>query len=392
MKVTYLHQHFSLPGEPGGSRPYEFARRLAADGHDVTVVAGGSTRSKQSVDGFTLVRVPARYGNEMTYARRILSFLSYMFGATVASLTTRCDVVFASSTPLTVAIPALVTKLIRRKPMVFEVRDLWPEVPISLGVINNPVLIWLAKKLEYAAYSSSEYVVALSPWMEDGVKKVLPTVRTVMIPNACDFERFDVDPSLREEDRKSLGWEGKFVIVYAGSFGLSYGLDWLVRLAANLDEGVEIVLYGDGASTPHLHALAERLGLDVSRMFPGRVSSDLVARRFKSADAVISCLSDSPVLEHNSLNKVFDGLAAGRPVLTNHDGWLSELVQENQAGIRLPLEIAEAKSALEEGLNVWDVPSMGERASKLGRELFDRNDLYRKLEATLESAAELRAR
>ena len=388
VKITYLHQHFKLPTESGGSRPYEFAQRLAQDGHEVTVIAGGEIGSTSTVDGFRLVRIPAPYQNAMTMNSRLRAFMKYVLGASSVAVRTPCDVVFASSTPLTIAIPALAAHWVRRKPMVFEVRDLWPELPIQLGFLRNPVLIWLARALERRAYLSSEIVVALSPWMKEGVQTVAPQVETIMIPNACDFSRFDYSGENREIERQRLGWSDKFVLVYAGSFGQSYGLEWLVELAALLDDRFEVVMFGEGASSNPLKAMAAALNLDPDRMFPGMVSKAEVARIYNCADAVVSCLSDEPALEHNSLNKVFDGLAAGRPVLTNHGGWLTDLLAKHGAGSELSRSPQEAKEQLEKGILSWDTTSMGRNAVKLGREYFDRDELYRQLVDALSRARE----
>lgn len=386
MKITYLHQHFKLPTESGGSRPYEFARRLAQDGHDVTVIAGGEETSSASVDGFRVLRVSAPYDNAMSFNARIRAFLKYVVGATIVALRTPCDLVFASSTPLTAAVPALVTHWIRRRPMVFEVRDLWPELPIQLGVLKNPVLISFARTLERRAYVSSEAVVALSPWMQEGVKAVAPEVHTALIPNACDFAQFNIPAATVAIERRNLGWSEKFVLVYAGSFGVSYGLEWLVELAARLDDRFEVVIFGEGASGTELRVLANSLGLDAQKLLPGEISKAEVALRYACADAVVSCLSDVPVLEHNSLNKVFDGLAAGKPVITNHGGWLSDLIEEYGAGARLSRDARQAEGQLVRGLATWGIDQMGLNATRLGRDHFDRDALYEKLETTLSEA------
>lgn len=383
MKITYMQQHFKLPSEPGGSRPYEFAKRLVQDGHNVTVIAGGQAASSSIVDGIRITRVSAPYDNAMSFRERVLAFLQYVAGAAVASVRTPCDVVFASSTPLTVAIPALVTHWLRRKPMVFEVRDLWPELPIQLGFLKHPILIFLARALERRSYLSSKTVVALSPWMQRGVEAVAPQVETVLIPNACDFARFNIAQDALAIERNRLGWDNKFVLIYAGSFGFSYGLDWLVELASHLDDRFEVVMFGEGASSADLKALAASRGLDPVKMFPGKVSKTEIALRYGCADAVVSCLSNEPVLEHNSLNKVFDSLAAGRPVFTNHGGWLAELVEEYGAGIRLSRDPRVAGDQLIEGLESWDTKTMGFNATKLGKDHFDRDELYGRLANTL---------
>ena len=174
MRITYIHQHFVLPGEPGGSRPYEFARRMAAAGHEVTMICGRDEAMDKTVDGIHVRRLAIPYRNEMSKRERIVSFFNLLVRASAVAARVPADVIYASSTPLTVAVPGIVAKFTQRAPLVAEIRDLWPEVPIKLGYLNNPVAIFLAKQLEKAFYAASSEVVALSPSMADGVNEVAP--------------------------------------------------------------------------------------------------------------------------------------------------------------------------------------------------------------------------
>ena len=154
MRITYIHQHFVLPGEPGGSRPYEFARRMAAAGHEVTMICGRDEAMDKTVDGIHVRRLAIPYRNEMSKRERIVSFLNFLVRASAVAARVPADVIYASSTPLTVAVPGIVAKFTQRAPLVAEIRDLWPEVPIKLGYLNNPVAIFLAKQLEKAFYAA----------------------------------------------------------------------------------------------------------------------------------------------------------------------------------------------------------------------------------------------
>lgn len=384
MRITYIHQHFVLPGEPGGSRPYEFARRMAAAGHEVTMICGRDEAMDKTVDGIHVRRLAIPYRNEMSKRERIVSFFNFLVRASAVAARVPADVIYASSTPLTVAVPGIVAKFTQRAPLVAEIRDLWPEVPIKLGYLNNPVAILLAKQLEKAFYAASTEVVALSPSMADGVKEVAPKKRVTVIPNASDFERFDVPAEQRAAFRKEQGWGDDVVAVYAGGFGMSYQLEWLVDLAAQLRrdgvENVRFVLLGQGSDSDALYQRAENAGLDADAMFLGRQSKEAVAKYVSAADIALSPLRDDPCLEGNSLNKVFDAMAASRPVVFNHGGWLEEAATEHDAGWRLSRDIPTAAKRFAEIISDRDeMRAAGQRNRELGEKRFARDSLYNQL-------------
>lgn len=384
MRITYIHQHFVLPGEPGGSRPYEFARRMAAAGHEVTMICGRDEAMDKTVDGIHVRRLAIPYRNEMSKRERIVSFFNFLVRASAVAARVPADVIYASSTPLTVAVPGIVAKFTQRAPLVAEIRDLWPEVPIKLGYLNNPMAIFLAKQLEKAFYAASSEVVALSPSMADGVKEVAPKKRVTVIPNASDFERFDVPAEQRAAFRKEQGWGDDVVAVYAGGFGMSYQLEWLVDLAAQLRrdgvENVRFVLLGQGSDSDALYQRAENAGLDADAMFLGRQPKEDVAKYVSAADIALSPLRDDLCLEGNSLNKVFDAMAASRPVVFNHGGWLEEAATEHDAGWRLSRDIPTAAKRFAEIISDRDeMRAAGQRNRELGEKRFARDSLYNQL-------------
>jgi hypothetical protein len=375
-RVTYISQYFSTPDSRGGRRDWEFARRLAADGHTVTMICGGDRR-RYRVGGFDVVSVGGEYENAMTVPRRLIAFFLFMIGATGAALRTPTDVVLASSTPLTVAVPGVLAARLRRVPFVFEVRDLWPAVPVALGYLRGfPARV--AALLEAWAYRHADHVIPLSPQMADGVRAVRGDVPMTVVPNASDIEAYSATREERSRIREELGWGEEPVLVYAGSFGASYDVGWTVHLAARLrDDGVRFVALGRGTSTPTLRAKAERLGLDAAALLPGGMPNAEAVRYVIASDAAISTLIDNEALHGNSLNKVFDACAAGRPVFFNHGGWLSDLLCERGAGWRLDRDpdraAAQLREILEDRLALADA---GAEAARLGRTTFARDALY----------------
>lgn len=391
MRITYIHQHFVLPGEPGGSRPYEFARRMVAAGHEVTMICGQQEALDAEIDGIKVKRLKIPYANEMTTAQRIGSFISFLVRASVVAARIPADVVFASSTPLTVAVPGIVAKVVRRAPLVSEIRDLWPQVPIELGYLRNPVAIFAARLLEKTFYAASTEIVALSPSMAEGVAEVAPKKPVTVIPNASDFARFDIAAEKRAAFRAEQGWGDDIVAVYAGGFGMSYQLQWIVDLAAKLHaeghSGIRFVLIGRGSDSAELHRSAAAAGLDADAMFLGFQPKEVTAQYVAAADVALSPLRDDPCLEGNSLNKVFDAMAASRPVVFNHGGWLAEAATEAGSGWRLPREIG---PAAEQFLKIvsdrQELREAGLRNRALGEQRFARDSLYNQLMDVLNRA------
>lgn len=382
MKVLYIHQHFRTSSEAGGTRSWEFARRMASDGMSVTVLCGGESASNTVIDGVKIIRLRVPYANSMGIPRRLLAFLRFIVAATAVGLRHRCDVVFASSTPLTVAVPGMLVSMVRRSPLVFEVRDLWPDTPRDLGLLKSRVLYSVAKVLEILVYRYSEAIVALSPGMAKGVERYVPRERIRVIPNACDFSLFSAPADV---DRR--GDASELRVVYAGSFGKIYDIPWLVKLAAaTRGEGVSFRIFGDGTARQEVSRLCREMGIEEDVLAPGLISKDQVASEFARADVVISSLIDDPALDDSSLNKVFDAMAAGKAIVLNHGGWLSDLCVESGAGIRLSRDVSVAsRQLLDWSLEIGAVQSAGAAAREVGRAQFDREALYRVLKETLEA-------
>jgi len=338
MRILYLHQFFITREGIGGTRSYEFARRFVARGHEVRMVtAGGGDRA---VDGIEVVGASGAYSDYMTatamsYPRRILAFARFAAGSALAALRgPRPDVIYATSPPLTMALPAMLASLRWRAPFVFEVRDLWPEAPIQMGALENPLLRALARGLERLVYRRAAAVIALSPGIRDGVLEAgAPVAAVELVPNAADLELFSPERD-GSELRERLGLGDRFVVSYFGAMGEANDLTQVVEAAALLDpEQVAFVLLGGGKRRGELEELARRRGA-VNVLFEDPVpDKSSVARLAAASDACLTVFKDVPVLATNSPNKLFDTLAAGRPAIVNTPGWMRELVEQNEAGL-----------------------------------------------------------
>ena len=381
----------------GGTRSYEFARHLVEAGHEVTMVTAGESRT---VEGIGVVGIGGAYSDYMratglSYAQRAIAFGRFAAGATAAGLRTRRpDVVFATSPPLTIALPAIAASRRHRAPLVFEVRDLWPRAPIEMGALRNPVAQRAAHALERGVYRAADHVVALSPGMAEGVVAAGGSSdRITLIPNASDLDLFspDVDPG---DLRSRLGLEDAFVAAYFGTMGEANDLTQVVEAAALLRErgenGVAFVLQGEGKRRDALEEDVRRRGLDNVHLLPGG-DKESAARLAAAADACLTVFKDVPVLATNSPNKLFDTFAAGRPAIVNTDGWQRELVERGAGLFARPGDPADLAAQV---LRLRDDPALAKRLGEGGRRLaeeeFDRTLLAERLRQVLENVSDVR--
>jgi glycosyltransferase involved in cell wall biosynthesis len=399
MHILYIHQHFATPQGSTGTRSYEFARRWVKAGHKVTLITGyydlgglrlsGGLISRQNIEGIDVVAVGTKYSNKQSYLRRIIAFISFMLFAAYVGLRTRnIDVIYATSTPLTVGIPALIIKWLKSVPLVFEVRDQWPEIPIELGIIKNRVIAKALLWLEKTIYKNSSAIVALSPGMAEGVRKVVGDKRQIAtIPNCSDTDVFrpDIDGSAV---RQKMGWGDKLVLLHAGAMGLANGLEFVIRAAERLREHADIlfVLIGDGHQRPLLEQQVEHLGLNNAQILPSVPKQELSVF-YAAVDVCLVIFNNYPILEHNSANKFFDALAAGKPVLLNYSGWQRQILEEHQAG--LGCRLCDLDEFIEKVLYLSsrrsDLSHTGRNARSLAETRFSRDSLALQALAILKS-------
>ena len=300
------------------------------------------------------------------------------------------DVIFATSTPLTVGIPGYAAALMRRTPFVFEVRDLWPEAAIQMGAIKRRGLVGVVGTwLERFLYRHAREVVALSPGMADGViAQGADAAHVHMVPNSSDLDLFSPGPKDPElVSRYQLS--EKFVVGYAGAIGPSNDLEHNIPEAARLlqDRGREDIVFliaGDGKSRPILETLTHDLP---NVLLIGSVPKIDIPRITRTADALLVLFADKPILATNSPNKFFDGLATGRPMIVNSDGWTRTLVEEYDAGAYVPAGDAAALADCIERLadNPQERARMGENARALAETRFARDLLAAQVLSVLEN-------
>lgn len=403
MKVLYFHQHFGTPQGSTGTRSYEFARALIARGHRVTMVCGTSavggvklpydeTRRwhRGDVDGIDVIALPLPYSNRDNLFKRSLVFLKFAWRSSVLALREEYDLLFATSTPLTAAIPGIVMKLGgRRRPFVFEVRDLWPELPKALGM-KNPFALAGMSVLEWLGYRMADGCIGLSPGIVEGIRRRGPRQQpVVLIPNGCDLDLFS--PGQREALAIPGVEPGDFVAGFTGAHGIANGLDAVLDAAAELQrrgrQRIKIVLIGDGNQKDRLKRRARDEKL-ANVIFSDPVKKTEIARLTGSFDCGLMILANIPAFYYGtSPNKFFDYLAAGVPVLNNYPGWLAGLIEESGCGLVVPPEspghFADALAAMAD--DAGKRAEMGRRARSLGEREFAREKLAQRFVALLES-------
>jgi glycosyltransferase involved in cell wall biosynthesis len=407
VNVLYFHQYFATRRRSTATRSYELARRLVERGHRVTIVSRDTRRleagresapegrlvAREQVDGIDVLYLNIPYANRYATPVRLASFAAFTVAASVAgALERRPDVVFASSTPLTIGIAGLATARAKRAPFVFEIRDLWPAVPVALGALKAKPAIGTAEWLERRLYEGAERIVVLSEGSREELRRRgIPDEKLVFIPNAADLDVFK--PGVVDEQfRARHGFEGRFLALYAGAMGRANGLDQLVDAASALrrwgDSRVTIVALGDGGERPRLEERARELGLD-NLLFLPAVPKDELAGIIGAADVTLTIFAPHPILETNSPNKFFDSLAAGKPVVVNLGGWLRGLAEEHEAGVWVPAGNAESLAGALSALaaNPERVEQMGQNARLLAEREFGRDEMADRLARTLEEAA-----
>ncbi len=384
----------------GGTRSFEMARRLVAAGHEVNLVTSRREIDAMAIDweeseetGIKVHWYPVPYSNHMSFVERVAAFLRFAYAAGRKAASFDADVVFATSTPLTIVLPGLFAAWRRRVPLVFEVRDMWPAVPIAMGYLNNPVLRLLAKGLESIAYRRSDHIVALAPGMRhDIIANGIAPEKVTVIPNGCDNDIFGVDLSVEAASVRAANiWlQKRKLVLFAGTLGRANGVGFLVHVAAEMraiDSEVRFVVIGDGAERNELADMARKTGvLDTSFFMLGAMPKTKLAAWIATCDFTVGLFSGPRALWKDAVqNKFFDSLAAGKPVACNFAGFQSQLAVERGVGLILPPDSPQAAARqLYEKLNdaVWNAAASNS-ARLLAQDDFSRDRLAKELENVL---------
>jgi glycosyltransferase involved in cell wall biosynthesis len=401
----YIHQYFVTRKGFTGTRSYDVSRYLVNRGHDVTMITSGigsnefqlgrnQPYAELNIEGIRVIPIAAGFNNSVLGTgmggwQRIYKFYEFArLAKVVGKKLGRPDVVYATHTPLTVGLVGISLSHHFDVPFVFEVRDVWPDALINIGALKNPLAIWWLRRMAKKIYSHAKHIVALSPGIKECIIRAgVPPDKISIIPNGTDTTLFR--PNLDGSDwRKKLGLSDRFAAVYFGAMGLANGLDYVIEAARVLaqrgHDKIVFVLHGGGKQKPVLKQMVRDYNLS------NVVFNDMIPDKNEVAKLVAACNVCLTVYraskEHAwSPNKLFDSLAAGKPVLINVPGWLGQVVERNGCGRLVdplnPETLAEALEELAANPNLCQ--ELGRNARTLAVKEYDRNKLARQIMSIL---------
>ena len=406
MRILCVHQPCASRTDVGRGRANDFARALVAAGHEVVVLAGtldylrggvvpeakGRLFSRETIDGYQVLRTWTYDGYHRSYAHRVVSFLTYMVSSLIGGmLLRRVDVVVACTPPFFTGVSGYLLSLRHRATYVYELRDLWSEVAFQLGMVKNGAVVALVRKLERFLYGRARAMVINTPgFLEPLVRAGVSRERIHLVPNGIDIELFRPMPEARERLRAEQGVNGQFVAMYAGSLGKANDIDTILAAADLLrgDPDVVFWLLGDGKDRPRLEARARELRLTNVR-FLGSQPKQRVPEYIAACDAGVATLLDIPLFRTVYPNKVFDYMGGARPTVLAIDGVIHDVMDAARGGVFVAPQQARA---LADGVlalkrDPAGARAMGDRARRYVEEHFDRRTVMRQMCAVLEQLA-----
>lgn len=343
MKVLYIHQYFITPKEPGGTRSYWFSKELIKQDYKVTVITSRSPGlqkefvKREVIDGINVIYIKNSYSNNMGIIARAISFIKFMLYSIIVALREKdVNLVYATSTPLTIGFPALILKWFKAKKYIFEVRDLWPEVPIQMGGVKNKLIQKILYRFEKIIYNNAEHIIALSPGMFDGViAQGISKDKVSVIPNMAKIDQFyNRYPNTSLAERFGININN-FNVIYFGAMGIANGLEYIINSAKYLNNDkiadIEFIFLGNGRIKKDIISLAQKFKLINVHFIdpqPMNITSEIV----NLCDCSIITFLDIPILKTNSPNKLFDSLSAAKPVIVNSSGWTKKMVEKHKCG------------------------------------------------------------
>jgi glycosyltransferase involved in cell wall biosynthesis len=383
MHILLIHQVFVRPDDPGGTRHYELALALTRVGHRVTILASPYsyqtglrvTEKKREMlaPGLEVIRCSVWGSVNRSFFWRAIGFLSFMISSFLTGLAQpKVDLVWGTSPPLPQVFTAWLVARLKRAKFLFEVRDLWPAFPIQLGILRNPVWVWISLRLERFLYRRADCLVVNSPGFIDHL------TAHGAAPGKIHLVRNGVDPAMFDPAatgsafREKNALDGKFIALYAGAHGISNDLEILLDAAGILREDgrIRFVFVGDGKEKPNLALRATEMKLENVLFLPPVPKQEMPAV-LAAADCGIAILKPIPLYGTTYPNKVFDYMAAGRPVLLAIDGVIRKVVEEAGAGLAVPP--GDARSLAGAVRALADDPARAREMGRRGRECVERD-------------------
>jgi glycosyltransferase involved in cell wall biosynthesis len=406
MHILLIHQAFAAINEPGGTRHHEIARYLVTQGHQVTIItspvsyltgenSGGKTRwvtRENSEPGITILRAYNYAALHRSFFHRLLSFFSFMFSSFFIGLGVKqVSVVWGTTPPIFQGWTAWLLSRLKRVPFMFEVRDLWPAFAIAVGVLKNKILIRMSEWLERFLYRHADAMVVNSPGFIDHVSQ-RGAKNLTLVENGVDVSMFDLTEN-GADFRKTHHLENKFIALYAGAHGISNNLGVILESATITrdDPQIAYVFVGDGKEKANLIQEAKAKQLNNLFFLPSVPKMEMNAV-LAAADACIAILKPIEMYKTTYPNKVFDYMAAAKPVLLLIDGVIRQVVEEAQCGIFVepgdPQALADQLKIMHN--NVDNTKRMGKNGREYVEQFFNRSVLAAKMEKVFYSLVEVK--
>lgn len=333
MHVRIIHQYFRTPGEGGGLRTWHIGKYLVSQGYQVSVITAGNSQGYRvlETEGMKVHYLPVYYSNHLKFVSRVHAFWLFVWHSLrLLYKLPKADAHYILTTPLTTGIIGMVMKRLRGIPYLFEVGDLWPLAPQQLGVLTNPFLLKVGRWLEKRSYSNAHTLIGLSPQISTYLKSKNPGKPVFTIPNISDTEFFEPCPKPSEVEER-YGVKDSFVVSYIGTLGLANHLDYLIESVKQFPHSlpVKVLIMGEGAQSDHLKQLVTPG--DPVQFLP-QAGRNIVRDVISISDAMYISFKDVPVLQTGSPNKLFDGLAGGKLIIVNFQGWVKDLIETSECG------------------------------------------------------------
>jgi glycosyltransferase involved in cell wall biosynthesis len=366
VKILVLHQYFLGENDPGGSRFNQFVKYWEEQGHEITVVAGTvhySTGKKEKrykgkfiveekySESITVIRTHVSEAYNSSFLGRLWAYFSFSFSSLIAILfkVKKHDAIIVTSPPLFVGITGVIAKLLKRTPMIFEVRDLWPESAIDTGVLKSMPVIKTAYFVEKISYRYANKVNVLTPAFRESLinKKGVPSDKITMIPNGADLDIFKPGKKLNwVREKYQLG--EKFVITYMGAHGVANNLDFILDTAKECLANKDIVflLIGDGMTKERLKKRAADEEIE-NILFIDSQPKSTIPDFCNASDVCTAVLQKNDTFKTVYPNKVFDYMSCAKPILLGIDGAARELIEKSNCGIYVdPQDPQQFKSSI----------------------------------------------
>jgi len=400
MKILLINQVFVAPDEPGHTRHFELAKYLQSQGDEMVIVASdlnyqtGKPTTKQKglvveqfINGVKVLRTHMPAVIHRSYFWRIIAFFSFMFNSVIASLKVKeVDLVMGTTPPIFQAFSAWLVSALKRKPFLLEVRDLWPEFIVSMGVFRNPLLIWLARRLEIFLYKRARHILVNSPaYLEYIHAKGIPESKITFIPYGADGVAFHPSND-GSQVRDEFNLRDKFVVLYCGALGQANDFATAIRAASHLqnDDRIRLLVVGDGKERGNLEKQATDLNLS-NVIFAGTRPKHQIPQYVAAADVSLAILQNVPMFRTTYPNKVFDNMAAGKATILVIDGVIRQCIETCQGGVFVPPgdDRKLAETIRELAVSPEKLSEMGANARRYLMENLERTMMMKKTRALL---------